>query len=65
MKGFRKQKRILTQGMRGQYDLWFEGIRVEVKTARTIDNSRGGPMASRALHWGAEAPFWMNFQQIK
>ena len=52
-------------GYEGQYDLWFEGIRVEVKTARAIDNSRGGPMASRALHWGAEAPFWMNFQQIK
>ena len=22
-------------------------------------------MASKALHWGAEAPFWMNYQQLK
>ena len=62
---FQKADKNLDPEYEGQYDLWFEGIRVEVKTARAIDNSRGGEMASRALHWGTEAPFWMNFQQIK
>ena len=62
---FQKADKNLDPEYEGQYDLWFEGIRVEVKTARAIDNSRSGAMASRALHWGTEAPFWMNFQQMK
>lgn len=62
---FQKADKNLDPEYEGQYDLWFEGIRVEVKTARAIDNSRSGEMASRALHWGTDAPFWMNFQQIK
>lgn len=62
---FQKAHKNLDPDYEGQYDLWIEDIRVEVKTARAIDNSRSGAMASRALHWGTEAPFWMNYQQIK
>ena len=62
---FQKAEKNLDPDYDGQYDLWFEGIRVEVKAARAIDNSKSGPMASRALHWDTEAPFWLNFQQIK
>lgn len=62
---FQKADKNLDPDYEGQYDLWIEDIRVEVKTARAIDNSRSGAMASRALHWGTEAPFWMNYQQIK
>ncbi|MCY3898402.1 MAG: hypothetical protein OXF86_07510, partial [Caldilineaceae bacterium] len=37
---FQKADKNLDPEYEGQYDLWFEGIRVEVKTARAIDNSR-------------------------
>lgn len=50
----------------GQYDLWLEGVRVEVKASRAaIRTKKRVPLASKALHWGTEAPFWMNYQQLK
>ena len=49
----------------GEYDLWLDGIRIEVKSSRAVASNRRGPLASRALMWGDNAPFWMNFQQIK
>lgn len=63
--GFQKPSRSLDLEYEGQYDLWLEGIRVEVKAARAIHTKKRGALASKALHWGAEAPFWMNYQQIK
>ena len=62
---FQKPDKHLDPDYDGQYDLWIEGIRVEVKSARAIHTKKRGAMASKALHWGAEAPFWMNYQQIK
>ena len=62
---FLKPDRDLDSEYEGQYDLWLEGIRVEVKAARAIHTKKRGAMASKALHWGAKAPFWMNYQQIK
>lgn len=62
---FQKPVRSLDPEYEGQYDLWLEGIRVEVKAARAIHTKKRGAMASKALHWGVEAPFWMNYQQIK
>ena len=62
---FQKPVRSLDPKFEGQYDLWLEGIRVEVKASRAIHTKKRGAMASKALHWGAEAPFWMNYQQIK
>ena len=62
---FLKPDRDLDSEFEGQYDLWLEGIRVEVKAARAIHTKKRGAMASKALHWGADAPFWMNYQQIK
>lgn len=62
---FQKPTRRLDSEYEGQYDLWLEGIRVEVKAARAIHTKKPGAMASKALHWGADAPFWMNYQQIK
>ena len=60
-----KPDRHLDSDYDGQYDLWLEGIRVEVKAARATHTKKRGAMVSKALHWGAEAPFWMNYQQIK
>ena len=62
---FRKSHRNLDPEYEGQYDLWFEGIRVEVKASRAVHTKKRGPLVSKALHWGAEAPFWMNYQQLK
>lgn len=61
---FRNPK-SLDPDYQGQYDLWFEGMRVEVKAARAIDTKRRGDLASKALHYDSTAPFWMNFQQLK
>lgn len=62
---FQKPVRSLDPEYEGQYDLWLEGIRVEVKAARAIHTRKRGALATKALRWGAEAPFWMNYQQIK
>ena len=62
---FQKPDKNFDAEYEGQYDLWLEGIRVEVKAARAIHTKKRGALASKALHWGAEAPFWMNYQQLK
>ncbi len=62
---FQKPTSRLDSEYEGQYDLWLEGIRVEVKAARATHAKKPGALASKALHWGADAPFWMNYQQIK
>ena len=49
----------------GQYDLWIEGVRVEVKAARATDTKKRGDLVSRALRTDSDRPFWMNFQQLK
>lgn len=62
---FRKPEKSLDLNYQGQYDLWFEGVRVEVKAARAIDTKKRGDLASKALRRDSTAPFWMNFQQLK
>lgn len=49
----------------GQYDLWIENVKVEVKAARAINTKKRGNLVSKALRYGSIEPFWMNFQQIK
>ncbi|MBI2862930.1 MAG: hypothetical protein HYX94_00005 [Chloroflexi bacterium] len=62
---FKKPSRLLDPSYEGQYDLFFEGICVEVKAARAINTKRRGDLASKALRFGTSEPFWMNFQQLK
>jgi len=50
---------------RGQYDLWIEGLRIEVKSCRAINTKKKGSLVSKALRYEDEQPFWMNYQQIK
>ena len=64
-KRFEKPNKNLDPDYNGQYDLWIEGGRVEVKAARAIHTRKRGNIASKALRWGEEAPFWMNYQQLK
>lgn len=51
----------------GEFDLWFDGIRIEVKAARANDQKGEGSLASRAyLHSEAKAAnFKYHFQQLK
>ena len=49
----------------GQYDLWIEGVRVEVKAGRAIHTKKRVDLVSKALDYKSTEPFWMNFQQLK
>lgn len=51
----------------GEFDLWLDGIRVEVKACRANNSKTGGSLASRAyLHSEAAANlFKYHFQQLK
>jgi hypothetical protein len=51
----------------GEFDLWIEGIRVEVKACRANSTKTGGSLASRAyLHSEATASsFKYHYQQLK
>ena len=62
---FKKADKTVDPDYEGQYDLWIEGIRVEVKAARAIDTKKHGDLVSKALRTDSNQPFWMNFQQLK
>lgn len=51
----------------GEFDLWLEGIRIEVKACRANSTKTGGSLSSRAyLHSEAKAAgFKYHYQQIK
>lgn len=49
----------------GQYDLWLEGIRIEVKASRVVDADSDEPLYKKALSLHTQRPFLMNFQQLK
>jgi len=62
---FRKPDRSIDPKYDGQYDLWLEGVRVEVKAARAINTKKRGELVAKALSHDSTDPFWMNFQQLK
>jgi hypothetical protein len=62
---FRKADRTVDPDHEGQYDLWIESVRVEVKAARAIDTKKRGDLVAKALRSDSDRPFWMNFQQLK
>jgi len=64
-KRFVKADKTVDPDFKGQYDLWIESIRVEVKAARAIDTKKRGNLVSKALRSDSKRPFWMNFQQLK
>ncbi len=49
----------------GEYDIFVDSIKIEVKAARAIDTKTRGSLVSKALDTGSSKPFWMNFQQLK
>ena len=62
---FKKPHRKLDPAYEGQYDLWFEGVNVEVKACRATNTKRKGNLMAKALTYDSDEPFWMNYQQIK
>lgn len=62
---FKKPDKALDPNYDGQYDLWLDGVRIEVKAARAIHTRKRGSLVSKALYWGSDYPFWMNYQQLK
>lgn len=62
---FIKPDKSIDPDYTGQYDLWIENVRVEVKAARAINTKIRGNLVSKALQHVSSEPFWMNFQQIK
>lgn len=49
----------------GQYDFWYEGIRIEVKASRAVQRKSGDSLIMKALSSDSKEGFDMNFQQIK
>ena len=49
----------------GQYDFWYNGIRIEVKASRAVRRKSGGSLIIKALSSDSKYGFDMNFQQIK
>lgn len=49
----------------GQYDLFYNGIRIEVKASRAVKRKSGDSLILKALSSDSKFGFDMNFQQIK
>lgn len=49
----------------GEYDLWYNGIRIEVKASRAVLKRSGGRLVQKALDSNSKQKFEMNFQQMK
>ena len=49
----------------GQYDFWYNGIRIEVKASRAVRRKSGDSLIIKALSSDSKHGFDMNFQQIK
>lgn len=62
---FKKPDKSLDPNYEGQYDIWIEGVRIEVKAARAINTKKRGNLVTKALRHDSSEPFWMNFQQLK
>lgn len=67
VKASKKDLSKIYPNFNGEFDLWLEGIRIEVKAARANDQRGEGSLASRAyLHSEAKASnFKYHFQQLK
>lgn len=49
----------------GEYDFWYNGIKIEVKASRAVIRRSGDTLIMKALSTTSRKSFDMNFQQIK
>lgn len=57
--------RSLDPNYSNDYDLWLDGIRIEVKASRAVDSDSDEPLYMKALSRNTKKNFLMNFQQLK
>lgn len=62
---FKKPDRSIDPDYEGEYDLWAQGIKIEVKACRAIHKKKRVSLVEKALRYESANPFWMNFQQLK
>jgi len=62
---FKRPDKNLDPHYEGQYDLWIDELKIEVKACRAINTRKRGNLVEKALRYESDEPFWMNFQQIK
>lgn len=55
----------LDANYQGEYDLWLDGITIEVKASRAVDSDSEEPLYIKALARHTNKKFLMNFQQLK
>lgn len=55
----------LDPNFKGEYDLWLDGIKIEVKASRAVDADSDEPLYIKALSSHTHKRFLMNFQQLK
>ncbi len=60
-----KPSKKLDPNYSGQYDLWLDGITIEVKASRAVDRDSDEPLYMKALSRDTKKRFLMNFQQLK
>jgi hypothetical protein len=61
----KKPSKKLDPNYSGQYDLWLDGITIEVKASRAVDRDSNEPLYMKALSRDTKKKFLMNFQQLK
>lgn len=49
----------------GEYDFWYDGIKIEVKASRAVKKKGGSSLLMKALNSNSTNNFEMNFQQVK
>jgi hypothetical protein len=61
----KKPSKKLDPNYNGEYDLWLDGITIEVKASRAVDSDSEEPLYIKALSRNSQKRFLMNFQQLK
>lgn len=61
----KKASKKIDNNFSGEYDLWLDGIKIEVKASRAVDSDSEEPLYMKALSRTSQKRFLMNFQQLK
>lgn len=61
----RRPRKSIDPDFAGEYDLWLDGIKIEVKASRVVRKIAGDSLAEKAMSFGMTEDFDMNFQQLK
>ncbi|MBP7962173.1 MAG: hypothetical protein KBG20_17350 [Caldilineaceae bacterium] len=61
----KKPSKKIDPNYTGEYDLWLDGISIEVKASRAVDSDSDDPLYMKALSRHTKKKFLMNFQQLK